>query len=84
MDRLLEAQEFAAAVMAAVQQIIEEQVNRKRDPPPQLRAGDKVWLSLKNISTPQLKKKFAWLNAKYTVVKLKSRHVVELDVPSSM
>ncbi|POS83233.1 hypothetical protein EPUL_005145 [Erysiphe pulchra] len=34
------------------------------------------------IDTPQPKKKFAWINAKYKITKIVSPHVVELDVPS--
>lgn len=83
-NRLQEAQEFAAAAMAVAQQNMEEQVNRKRNPAPQFKIGDKVWLSLKNIQTPQPKKKLAWVNAKYTVTKVISPHVVELDVPSKI
>ncbi|KAI1006411.1 hypothetical protein K3495_g1803 [Podosphaera aphanis] len=60
-ERIQEAQEFAAAAMAAAQQTMEEQANRKRDPPQQFRVGDKVWLSLKNIPSPQPKKKLAWV-----------------------
>jgi hypothetical protein len=40
-----------------------------------------VWLSLKNIKTPQLLKKLFWLNAKYEIIKIISSHVMELNVP---
>ncbi|KAI0993806.1 hypothetical protein K3495_g14378, partial [Podosphaera aphanis] len=82
--RILEAQEFAAAAMAVAQQAMEEQANRKRAPSTKYQVGDKVWLSLKNIATPQPKKKLAWVNAKYSVTKVISPHVVELDVPSKV
>ena len=81
-DRLKEAQEYAAAAMASAQQQMEDQANPKRDPVQLFRVGDKVWLNLKNTQTPQPKKKLAWVNAKYTVLKVISPHVVELDVPS--
>ncbi|KAI0997026.1 hypothetical protein K3495_g11161 [Podosphaera aphanis] len=82
--RILEAQEFAAAAMAVAQQAMEEQANRKQAPSTKYQVGDKVWLSLKNIATPQPKKKLAWVNAKYSVTKVISPHVVELDVPSKV
>lgn len=57
MNRLKEAQEYAAAAMATSQQLMEDHANRSRNPAPAFRVGDKVWLSLKNIQTPQPKKK---------------------------
>ena len=83
-DRLREAQEYGAAAMASAQQAMEEQANRSRAQAPLFRVGDKVWLNLKNIQTPQPKKKLAWVNAKYTVMRVISPHVVELDVPSKI
>ena len=35
-------------------------------------------------SIPQLKKKLAWINAKYSIPRIISPHVVELDVPSKI
>ncbi|KAI1001171.1 hypothetical protein K3495_g7034 [Podosphaera aphanis] len=84
MNRIREAQEYAATAMAASQQIMEEQANRKRSPAPMFRKGDKVWLNFKNVSTPQPKKKLAWICAKYTITKVISPLVVELDVPSGI
>ncbi|KAI0991602.1 hypothetical protein K3495_g16585, partial [Podosphaera aphanis] len=84
MSRLVEAQEYASAAMAAAQQRMEENANKSRNPAPQFRVGDKVWLCLKNIQTPQPKKKLAWVNAKYSVTRIISPHVVELDVPSKI
>ena len=84
MERIVEAQEYAAAAMASSQQLMEEQSNKKRNPAPLFKIGDKVWLNLKNIQSPQLKKKLAWVNAKYSVTKVISSHVVELDVPSQI
>ncbi|KAI0993544.1 hypothetical protein K3495_g14640 [Podosphaera aphanis] len=84
MSRLQEAQEYAAAAMASAQQQMEDQANRSRIPAPIFRVGDKVWLNLKNIQTPQLNKKLAWVSGKYTVTKVISPHVIELDVPSGI
>ncbi|KAI0992351.1 hypothetical protein K3495_g15835, partial [Podosphaera aphanis] len=84
MNRLQEAQEYAASAMASAQQQMEDQANRLRNPAPVFRVGDKVWLNLKNIQTPQPKKKLAWVSGKYTVTKVISPHVMELDVPSGV
>ncbi|CCE32460.1 uncharacterized protein CPUR_06320 [Claviceps purpurea 20.1] len=60
------------------------QANRKRRPAEQLRVGDRVWLNLRNVITPQLKKKLAWTQDKYRVTKVIAPDVYELDVPSSI
>ncbi|KAI1003675.1 hypothetical protein K3495_g4541 [Podosphaera aphanis] len=70
--------------MAAAQQRMKEQANRARNPSSIFRIGGKVRLNLKNIHTPQLKKKLAWVNAKYSITKIISSHVVKLDVPSQI
>ncbi|CCE31947.1 uncharacterized protein CPUR_05804 [Claviceps purpurea 20.1] len=83
-SRLYEGQEIAKAAMVTAQQIMESQANRKRRPAEQLRVGDRVWLNLRNVTTPQLKKKLAWTQAKYRVTKIIAPDVYELDVPSSI
>lgn len=80
-ERLKDAQEFAAAAMASAQDRMENLANKSRAPAETFRVGDKVWLNLKNIDTPQLKKKFSWVNAKYTVIDVPRPHNVILDVP---
>jgi hypothetical protein len=82
--RLHEGWELAQAVMAAAQQRMEERARGERRAQDRFEMGDRVWLSLKNISTPQLSKKLSWTNAKYTVTKIISPHVVELNVPSKI
>ena len=84
LTRITEAQEFASAAMAAAQICMEEKANKRRDPAPKFCVGDKVWLNLKIIHTPQPKKKLAWVNAKYKITRIISTHVVELDVPSGI
>lgn len=54
--RVKEAEEYAGAAMASAQQRMEDQANKSRNPSPLFRKGDKVWLNLKNIQTPQPKK----------------------------
>lgn len=70
--------------MASAQQVMEEQANKSRSSSPLLHPGDKVWLNLKNIETPQQKKKLAWKNAKKTTAKIISSHIVELDIRSKI
>ncbi|KAI1003184.1 hypothetical protein K3495_g5021 [Podosphaera aphanis] len=70
--------------MASAQQLLEERADQKRNPALVFRVGEKVWLDLKNVQTPQPKKKLAWVNAKYKFTKIISPHVVELDVPSKL
>lgn len=83
MNRLKRFQEYAAAALAIAQQLMENRANNTRNPYPLFRQGDKVWLNLKTIKTPQ-PKKLAWLNVKYTITKVISPHKVELDVPSKI
>lgn len=83
-NRLMDAQEYAQAAMAAAQQRMEYSANQKRQPQELYKIGDRVWLNLKNIQTPQLSKKLSWVNAKYRIIKIISPHVVELDVPSGI
>lgn len=83
-NRLHDAQELAQAVMAVAQQIMENTANRGRRPAEQLHVGDKVWLNLKNVNTPQLKKKLSWTQAQYKVTKLVAPDVYELNVPTEI
>lgn len=84
MKRIREAEKFAASVMAATQQKMEAQTKCSGSTAPSFRVGDKVWLNLGNIKTPQPKKKLAWINAKYEVTNIISPDVVELEVPSGI
>jgi hypothetical protein len=70
--------------MVTAQHMMEHQANRKRRPAEQLKVGDKVWLNLRNITTPQLKKKLSWTQAKYTITKIIAPDVYELDIPSGI
>lgn len=83
-DRLRLGQELAASSMAYAQQRMEQSANAHRAPAERFQIGDLVWLNLRNISTPQLKKKLAWVSAKYRVLKVVSPHVVRLNVPSGI
>ena len=83
-ERLPEAQSLAQAAMASSQQKMEEYANKKRKEAEIFREGDKVWLSLKNIQTPQLSKKLSWVNEKYQVTKVIDSHSVELNTPKGI
>jgi hypothetical protein len=84
-QRIEEAQEYAQAAMAWSQQRMENDANRSRQAAETLKRGDKVWLNLRNINTPQLSKKLSWTQAKYTVEKQISPMVYELaDLPSAI
>ncbi|KAI0992141.1 hypothetical protein K3495_g16045, partial [Podosphaera aphanis] len=82
--RLREAEELAQAAMASAQHSMEEYSNRSRKEAEQFREGDLVWLTLRNIETPQLSKKLAWMNAKYKVIKVVDSHLVELNTPTGI
>lgn len=72
---------FMQAAMAAVQQCYRERVDKFRQPAPQYVIGDKVWLLLRNVKLDgQPSRKLGWQHAKYTVTKIITPEVVELDV----
>ena len=79
--RLREAQDVAQTSMALAQQRQEDYANRSRQPAPQYKVNDSVWLNLKNITTDRPVKKFDWLHAKYRVTKVVGSHAYELNVP---
>ncbi|KAM4061177.1 reverse transcriptase (RNA-dependent DNA polymerase) [Hirsutella rhossiliensis] len=84
LSRLQEVNEYMQAVMASSQQQQEEAANAKRQPAERFEVGDKVWLSMANYRSPRPCKKLDWLHHKYTVTKVISSHVVELDVRGSI
>lgn len=67
-QRLRDAQDFAQAAMASAQQRYEGNANKFRRQPERFKVGEKVWLDLRNVKTPQLSKKLAWQHAKYEVI----------------
>lgn len=82
--RLKDAQDFAQAAMASAQQRSEANANRFRRQPERFCVGDKVWLDLRHIKTPQLSKKLAWQHAKYEVTAVPDALTVELNVPGNI
>ncbi|KAI1002592.1 hypothetical protein K3495_g5613 [Podosphaera aphanis] len=83
-QRLKDAQDYAQAAMASVQQRIEENANRSRRQLERFQVGDKVWLNLQHIWTPQLSKKLAWQHAKYEVTNVPDALTVEQNVPGNI
>lgn len=79
--KLEEGQSMAQVAMAWRQQLMEDKSNKNRQQQEIFKIGDRVWLNLKNITTPRPSKKFAWLHSKYKITKIISPHVVELDIP---
>lgn len=80
-SKMKSAQDLANATMAAAQQTQERNANKYRDPAPEFRPGDKVWLSLRNIKTGRPSKKLDALNAKYTVLEKIGSHAYRLNTP---
>lgn len=84
MQRLRDAQDFAQAAMVSAQQRSESNANHLRQQSERFHVGDKVWLNLRNVKTPQLSKKLAWLHAKYEVTAVPDALTVELNVPGNI
>ena len=78
-NRLRLAYDWARASMAMAQQTQEANSNRSRQPAAKFSPGDKVWLSLRNITSERPSKKLDWRNAKYTVTKAVGSHAYQLD-----
>ncbi|KAI0992798.1 hypothetical protein K3495_g15386 [Podosphaera aphanis] len=70
--------------MASAQQRNEGNANQFRRQPDRFQVGDKVWLDLRNVKTPQLSKKLAWQHAKYEVTNVPDALTVELNVPGNI
>lgn len=83
-EKLKMAQDFAQAAMASAQQRSENNANQHRRQPEKFRVGDKVWLNLQHVKTPQLTKKLAWQHAKYEVTAVPDPFTVELNVPGNI
>ena len=79
--KLREASDFAQAVITYAQDVQQQYANRHRQPAERLKAGDRVWLNLKNVTTNRPCKKLDWKIVKYTVLKFISSHNYKLDTP---
>lgn len=87
-DRILrklgELREWAQAAMATAQEAQEKAANRGRIQAPAYQVGDKVWLSLQNITTDRPSKKLDAKYAKYTVTEVMGSHNYRLDTPAGI
>jgi hypothetical protein len=79
--KLKELREWAQAAIAAAQEAQEKAANRGRIQAPAYQVGDKVWLSLENITTDRPSKKLDAKYAKYTVTEVIGSHSYRLDTP---
>ena len=83
-NRLRLAHSWAQAAISVAQETQEANANRSRQPAAKLSPGDKVWLSLKNITSERPSKKLDWRNAKFTVIKAIGSHAYQLDTPEGI
>ena len=79
--KLKHAQDWAQTALALAQQQQEKYANKRRQPSPSYKIGDKVWLSLKNIRTARPSKKLDWKQALFTVIGVIGSHACRLDTP---
>ena len=79
--KLREAQDWVAASIAAGQQRMEENANKRRMAAEEFKVGDEVWLDLRNINTPKPSKKLDWLHRKFTVTAVIRPLTYQLDTP---
>jgi hypothetical protein len=79
--KLKELREWAQAAIATAQEAQERAANRGRIQAPAYQVGDKVWLSLENITTDRPSKKLDAKYAKYTVTEVIGSHSYRLDTP---
>ena len=53
-QKIKEAQDWIAAALAATQQRMEENANRRRTAAEEFKVDDEVWLDIRNVSTSKL------------------------------
>jgi hypothetical protein len=67
--------------MALAQQTMEKRANLRKQPAPEYKPGDKVWLSLCNLASLRPSKKLDWKNMCFTVLGAAGSHAYKLDTP---
>lgn len=83
--KLKECTEFAQAAMAAAQERQRESANQKRDPVERYKAGDKVWLDIRNIKLdPGRKRKLCEQHRQFTVIEPVGANACRLDTPAGL
>ena len=83
--KMQEVWEFLQDQLTLSQTRMEEFANRKRQPPPRYRVGDKVWLSTRNIRTQRPSRKLDHKQiGPFTILKRIGTTSYKLDLPQSM
>jgi hypothetical protein len=82
--KLQAALDVAVTELAAAQDRMERTANGRRDPAPNYRVGDKVWLDLRNVRTERLSKKLDARHAKYNILEKTGSHTYRLNTPSAI
>ena len=80
-QKMKEAQDWISAALAATQQRMEENANRRRTAAEEFKVDDEVWLDIRNVSTPKPSKKLDWLHRRFKVTKVLGPLTYELDTP---
>ena len=82
LEKMKIGREWAQLSMALAQERQEKQANKTRQQAPSYRVGDKVWLSLENMTTDRPMRKLDAKYAKYEVIEVIGSHNYRLDTPS--
>jgi hypothetical protein len=80
-SKLRDGADWAQLALATAQQRLEDQANRSREPAAQYQPGEKVWLSLKNISTDRPSRTLDHRAAQFTVIEPVGSHAYRLNTP---
>lgn len=84
-QKLRHCSDLAQSVMAHAQQRQQEIADRKRDPAPSYKVGDRVWLDRRNIKVaPLRKKKLSALHDQYNIVDVIGPNACRLDTEGSL
>lgn len=80
-SKLRDSSNWAQSALATAQQRLEDQANRSREPATQYQPGEKVWLSLRNISTDRPSRTLDHRAAQFTVLEPVGSHAYRLSTP---
>ncbi|OJD11347.1 hypothetical protein ACJ73_09559 [Blastomyces percursus] len=80
-QKLSNAVELAQASMATSQESYELYANSRRQPAPEYKIGDKVWLDLRNIRTDRPSEKLDRRCSKFPVIEKIGSHAYRLNTP---
>ena len=83
-ERMKEIHKEAGTVLSKVHNDMTPYADQHRDSAPKYKAGDKVWLSMKDIKINQPSQKLAeWQLGPFEIVKVISPNAVKIKVPAS-